>query len=32
VANAIANAVGVRVRHMPISPQAVLDGLKTKKT
>ncbi len=28
VANAIFNAVGVRVRHMPISPQSILDGLK----
>ncbi|HVY04762.1 MAG TPA: molybdopterin cofactor-binding domain-containing protein [Burkholderiales bacterium] len=28
VANAIYNAVGVRVRHMPISPQSILDGLK----
>ncbi|MCW5626561.1 MAG: xanthine dehydrogenase family protein molybdopterin-binding subunit, partial [Burkholderiales bacterium] len=31
VANAIFNAVGVRVRHMPISPQAILDGLAAKK-
>jgi isoquinoline 1-oxidoreductase beta subunit len=31
VANAIFNAVGVRVRHMPITPQAVLDGLRSKK-
>jgi isoquinoline 1-oxidoreductase len=28
VANAIYNAIGVRVRHMPISPQSILDGLK----
>ncbi len=28
VANAIFNAVGVRVRHMPITPEAVLNGLK----
>jgi isoquinoline 1-oxidoreductase len=31
VANAIYNAVGVRVRHMPISADAVLEGLKKKK-
>jgi isoquinoline 1-oxidoreductase len=31
VANAIFNAVGVRVRHMPITPQAVADGLRSKK-
>jgi isoquinoline 1-oxidoreductase len=31
VANAIYNAVGVRVRHMPITPEAVLEGLKNKK-
>lgn len=31
VANAIFSAVGVRVRHMPITQQAVLDGLKNKK-
>jgi isoquinoline 1-oxidoreductase subunit beta len=31
VANAIYNAVGVRVRHMPITPEAILDGLKKKK-
>ena len=30
VANAIYNAVGVRVRHMPITPEAVLAGLKRK--
>jgi isoquinoline 1-oxidoreductase subunit beta len=30
VANAIYNAVGVRVRHMPISPEAILEGLKKK--
>jgi isoquinoline 1-oxidoreductase len=30
VANAIANAVGARVRHMPISPDAVLAALKSK--
>ena len=30
VANAIYNAVGVRVRHMPITPEAVLEGLKSK--
>ena len=29
-ANAIYNAVGVRVRHMPITPEAVLEGLKQK--
>jgi CO/xanthine dehydrogenase Mo-binding subunit len=31
VANAIFKAVGVRVRHMPITPGAVLEGLKNKK-
>jgi isoquinoline 1-oxidoreductase len=31
VANAIFNAVGVRVRHMPITAEAVLEGLKNKK-
>jgi CO/xanthine dehydrogenase Mo-binding subunit len=30
VANAIASAVGARVRHMPISPDAVLAALKSK--
>jgi CO/xanthine dehydrogenase Mo-binding subunit len=30
VANAIANAVGARVRHMPISPEAVLAAMKIK--
>jgi isoquinoline 1-oxidoreductase beta subunit len=30
VANAIYNAVGVRIRHMPIMPEAVLEGLKKK--
>lgn len=30
VANAIFNAVGVRVRHMPITPEAVLAGLRSK--
>jgi CO/xanthine dehydrogenase Mo-binding subunit len=30
VANAIYNAVGVRVRHMPIMAEAVLAGLKKK--
>jgi isoquinoline 1-oxidoreductase len=30
VANAVFNAVGARVRHMPISPQAVLDAMKSK--
>ena len=30
VANAVFNAVGARVRHMPISPQAVLDAMKNK--
>jgi isoquinoline 1-oxidoreductase len=30
VANAIYNAVGARVRHMPISAEAVLEGLKKK--
>jgi isoquinoline 1-oxidoreductase subunit beta len=30
VANAIYNAIGVRVRHMPITPDAVLEGLKQK--
>jgi isoquinoline 1-oxidoreductase subunit beta len=30
VANAIYNAVGVRVRHMPITAEAVLTGLKKK--
>ena len=30
VANAIYNAIGVRVRHMPITPEAILDGLKAK--
>lgn len=31
VANAIFKATGVRVRHMPIRPQAVLEGLRNKK-
>jgi CO/xanthine dehydrogenase Mo-binding subunit len=31
VANAIFNVTGVRVRHMPIRPQAVLEGLRKKK-
>ena len=31
VANAIAAATGVRVRHMPITPEAVLEGIKNKK-
>jgi CO/xanthine dehydrogenase Mo-binding subunit len=31
VANAIFNAVGARVRHMPITPAAVLEGIKNKK-
>jgi len=31
VANAIFNATGARVRHMPITPQAVLEALKNKK-
>ncbi len=31
VANAIFNITGVRVRHMPIRPQAVLEGLRNKK-
>jgi isoquinoline 1-oxidoreductase len=30
VANAIYNAVGVRVRHMPITPEAILEGLRQK--
>jgi CO/xanthine dehydrogenase Mo-binding subunit len=30
VANAIFNAVGVRVRHMPITPAAILEGLRKK--
>ena len=30
VANAIYNAVGVRVRHMPITAEAILQGLKSK--
>ena len=30
VANAVFNAVGARVRHMPISPQAVLEAMKKK--
>jgi isoquinoline 1-oxidoreductase len=30
VANAIFNAVGVRVRHMPITPTAILEGLRKK--
>ncbi len=30
VANAVFNAVGARVRHMPISPQAVLEAMKNK--
>ena len=30
VANAIYNAVGVRVRHMPITPEAVLEAMKKK--
>ena len=28
IANAIFNAVGVRMRHLPISPDAVLKALK----
>lgn len=28
VANAVYNAVGVRIRHMPITPEAVLDALR----
>jgi isoquinoline 1-oxidoreductase len=31
VANAIFKAVGVRVRHMPITAEAVLEGIKNKK-
>jgi CO/xanthine dehydrogenase Mo-binding subunit len=31
VANAIFAAVGVRIRHMPITPDAVLEALKSKK-
>ena len=31
VANAIYNAVGVRVRHMPITADAIVEGLKNKK-
>ena len=31
VANAIFNATGVRVRHMPITPQAILEGLASRK-
>ena len=31
IANAVYNAVGVRVRHMPLSPEAILDGMKEKK-
>ncbi len=31
VANAIFNAVGARVRHMPITPEAVLEAMKSKK-
>jgi CO/xanthine dehydrogenase Mo-binding subunit len=31
VANAIFKAVGVRVRHMPITAEAVLEGIKSKK-
>ena len=31
IANAIYNAVGVRVRHMPITADAILEGLKYKK-
>ncbi len=31
VANAIFNAVGARVRHMPITPQAVLEAMKKRK-
>jgi len=30
VANAIFSAVGARVRHMPISPEAVLKAMKQK--
>jgi len=30
VANAIYNAVGVRVRHMPITADAILEALKKK--
>ena len=31
VANAIYNAVGVRVRHMPITPEAVLEAMKKRR-
>lgn len=31
VANAIFNAVGARVRHMPITPEAVLEAMKKRK-
>lgn len=31
VANAIFNAVGARVRHMPITPDAVLEAIKSRK-
>jgi CO/xanthine dehydrogenase Mo-binding subunit len=31
VANAIFQAVGVRIRHMPITADAVLQALKSKK-
>jgi CO/xanthine dehydrogenase Mo-binding subunit len=30
VANAIANATGARVRHMPISPEAILAAMKSR--
>jgi CO/xanthine dehydrogenase Mo-binding subunit len=30
IANAVYNAVGVRVRHMPIAPEAILEGMKKK--
>ena len=31
VANAIFKATGVRLRHMPITAEAVLEGLRNKK-
>jgi len=32
LANAIFAAVGVRMRHLPMKPQAILDALKATKT
>jgi xanthine dehydrogenase YagR molybdenum-binding subunit len=32
IANAVANALGVRVPFLPLTPQRVLDALKARKT